>query len=208
MTSQQLIDMLNETELKIMSAFFPEGTERTTKEIEERSNYSHERAYSTLKILEEKGILLKKNIGKSLVYSIKKFGDSVYLSFTYYSLNKKNTFIKKYPFVWRTLEEFIDKTKLEMVVLFGSYSKNEAKEKSDVDVLCVNGSSKTEKIALSLRHKYNLRITPVITSKKDFTNIKAENPELWKEIVKFGVVLKGQEMFYDLVYPFTLDQQQ
>jgi hypothetical protein len=66
--------------------------------------------------------------------------------------------------------------------------------------LCVNGNSETEKIALSLRHKYNLRITPVIVSKNDFNNIKTENPELWDELIKFGVVLTGQELFYDLVY--------
>lgn len=192
--------MLNETELKILSAFFPEGTERTTKEIEDRSGYSHERAYSTLKALEKKRILLKKTVGKAHVYSIKKFDDSVYLSFTYYSLNKKNAFVEKYPSVWKAIEEFISKTKLELAVLFGSYSRDEAKEGSDVDILCVNGNSEIEKIALSLKHKYNLKISPVIVNKEDFKNIKPENLELWKEIVKFGIVLKGQELFYDLIY--------
>ena len=86
-----------------------------------------------------------------------------------------------------------------MAVLFGSYSKGEAKEKSDVDVLCVNSDPDTEKIALSLRHKYNLRIVPIIITKEDFKNIKTENPELWNELVEFGIILKGQELFYDLV---------
>ncbi|MDD5446842.1 MAG: nucleotidyltransferase domain-containing protein [Methanocellales archaeon] len=192
--------MLNEAELRIISAFFPEGIERATKEIEDRSGYSHERAYSTLKTLEEKGVLSKKKVGKALVYSIKKFDDMVYLSFAYHSLNRKDRFIKKYSSVWGAIEEFINKTKLEMVVLFGSYSKDEAKEKSDVDLLCVNGNSETEKIALSLRHKYNLRMSTVIVRKEDFQNIKSENPELWDDLIKFGVVLKGQELFYDLVY--------
>ncbi len=200
MIKQQLIKMLNETELKILSSFFPEGTEKTTKEVEERSGYSHERAYSTLKALEEKGILSKKKVGKALVYSIKKFDDMVYLSFTYYSINRKNSFVKKYPSVWNALDEFLNKTKLHLVILFGSYSKEEAKERSDVDVLCVGGNSETEKIALSLRHKYNLRITAVIVNKKDFKNIKTENQEFWEELIKFGVILKGQELFYDLVY--------
>jgi len=192
--------MLTETELKILSAFFPEGTERMTREIEERSGYSHERAYSTLKALEERGILLKRTAGKALVYSIKKFEDLLYMSFTYYSLNKKNSFVEKYPHVWKALEEFINKTGLEMIVLFGSYSKDEAKERSDVDVLCINGNSETEKIALSLRHKHNLKIIPVIVGKENFKSIKSENPELWEDLVKFGIVLKGQELFYDLVY--------
>ncbi len=192
--------MLKDTELKILSAFFPEGTERTTKEIEERSGYSHERAYSTLKTLEEKRTLIKKKVGKSLVYSIRKFDDSVYLAFTYYSLNKKTGFVKKYSRVWNALDEFIGKTKPEMIVLFGSYPKGEAKERSDVDILCINGNSETEKIALSLRHRHNLKIAPVIVNKGDFRNIESENPELWGELIKSGIVLKGQELFYDLVY--------
>ena len=192
--------MLNETELKILSAFFPEGIERTTKEIENRSKYSHERAYSTLKTLEEQGVISKKKVGKTLVYSIKKFDDMVYLSFAYYSINRKNNFIKNYSSVWKALDEFINKTKLDLVILFGSYSKNIAQEKSDADVLCVNGNLETEKIALSLRHKYNLKIAPVIVNKEDFRNIKTENPVLWDELIKFGIVVKGQELFYELVY--------
>jgi len=191
--------ILNETELKILAAFFPEGIERTTKEIENRSGYSHERAYSTLKALEKKGILLKKKVGKTLVFSIRKFDDVVYLSFAFYSINRKNNFIKRYPYIWNALDEFLNKTKPDLAVLFGSYSKGEAKEKSDVDVLCVNSDPDTEKIALSLRHKYNLRIVPIIITKEDFKNIKTENPELWNELVEFGIILKGQELFYDLV---------
>lgn len=195
-----MIDMLNETELRIMSAFFPEGIERTTKEVEERSGYSHERAYSTLGILEKKGILSKRNVGKSLVYSVNKFDDIVYLAFAYHSISRKTQFIHQYPQVWKAIEDFLNDAKPEMAVLFGSYSKGEAKERSDVDLFCVNGAPETEKIALSLRHKYNVRMTPVIVKKEDFRNIKRDNPELWDDVVKFGVILKGQELFYDSVY--------
>lgn len=195
-----MINMLNETELRILSAFFPEGKERTTREIEEGSGYSHERAYSTLGILEKKGVLSKRKVGKALVYSINKFDDVVYLAFAYYSINRKNKFINQYPSVWKAVEDFMNTAKPEMVILFGSYSKGEAKERSDVDLLCVNGASEAEKIALSLRHEYNIRITPVVVKKEDFRNIKRDNAELWDDVIKFGVILKGQELFYDLVY--------
>lgn len=196
--------MLSETELRVLSAFFPEGCERSTKEIEARSGYSHERAYSALNMLEEKEILSKRRVGKALVYSIKKYGDPAYLAFTHYSLGRKGAFAKKYPQAWNAAEEFISKAKPEMAVLFGSYSKNAAGKKSDIDILCVNGAPETEKIALSLRHKYNLKISPVVISKEDFRKISSDNPELWEEIVRFGVVLKGQELFYDLLYLSTL----
>lgn len=201
MINQQLVlIMLNETELKILAEFFPEGTEKTTKEIETRSGYSHERVYSTLIALENEGVLTKKRIGKTLVHTIAEFNDAVYLAFAYHSINKKAQFIKKYLLVWNALEEFINKAKPELVILFGSYSKGEAKERSDIDVLCINGNNKIEKTALSLRHKYDLKISPVVVKKEDFKNIKMENPEFWIDLVNFGIVLRGQELFYELVY--------
>jgi len=191
--------MLSETELRILAAFFPEASERTTKEIEDRSGYSHERVYSTLNALEERDLLTKKKVGKTLVYAISEFNDAIYLAFAYYSLNKKDRFIQKYPSLRTLLEEFINKTRSDLVILFGSYSKGEAKERSDVDILCVGGID-PEKTALSLRHKYDKRITPVIVKKEDFRNIKQENPELWQDLVNFGIIMKGQELFYEFVW--------
>ena len=192
--------MLNEAELKVLSAFFPEGIERTTKEIEERSGYSHERVYSTLKSLEKIGILVRKRVGKTLLYYIKKFDDTIYLAFIYYSISRKNSFVERHPSIWKALDEFINKAELDMAILFGSYSKGEAGKRSDVDVLCVGGNTETERIALSLRHKYNIRITPIVITRRDFVSIKTENPEFWEELIKFGIVLKGYELFYELVY--------
>jgi predicted nucleotidyltransferase len=192
--------MLNETELRILAAFFPEGTERTTKEIEERSGYSHERAHSTLNALEKKALLTKKKVGKTSVYSIIKFNDDIYLAFAHYSVNRKKQFVEKYPPIWNALEEFISKSKPDSAILFGSYTKGEAREGSDVDILCINGDAKAEKTALSLRHKHNLRVTPVIVKREDFRNIKTENPEFWEDLVNYGIILKGQELFYELVY--------
>lgn len=200
------MNMLSETELRILSAFFPEGAERTTREIEYRSGYSHERAYTTLNSLAERGILLKKSVGKALVYSINKFDDVLYLAFAYYRLNRKSLFAKRYPIAWNAIEEFINKAEPKMAVLFGSYSRGEAKGRSDVDILCVAGRPETEKIALSMRHKYNLKISPVINREQDFGNIKSENPELWAEIVNFGIALKGQELFYELIYRRSREQ--
>jgi predicted nucleotidyltransferase len=196
--------MISGTELRVLSSFFPEGCDRSTKEVEERSAFSHELAHSTLKALEKKQILAMRNVGKTIVYSIKRFDDATFLSFLYYSLIIKESFLKKFPTASNAAREFIIKTKPEIVVLFGSYSKGEATESSDLDILCVNGIQEAEKIAMSLRHKYNLRINPVAMSKKDFPNIRSDNPEFWEDIVIHGIVLKGQEMFYDLVYPLAM----
>jgi predicted nucleotidyltransferase len=191
--------MLNDVELKVLAGFFPEAGEKTLKELQERSGYSYERVYSSLKSLELKGFVSGRKVGKTLIYAVQTSSDAAYLAFTYFMVSRKEQFAKKFMNVWKVLEEFLTKTDLQMAVLFGSYAKGEAKGGSDIDLLCVNGGD-AEKIALSLRHKYNLRINPVLVKKGDFKNIEGENPEFWRDLVEFGVVLKGQETFYELVY--------
>lgn len=191
--------MLNETELKILAALFPEGTEKTTREIERRSGYSHERAYSTLKNLEKKGKLAKKQIGKALVYSIRKFDDETYMAFAYRSIGRKEHFVEMHKSLNLAIEELMKKAKPDMVIIFGSYSKGEAKKESDVDLICIGGKN-AEKIAMSLRHKHGVQLTPTIVKRSDFKNIKTENPELWDEIMAYGVIMKGHELYYELTY--------
>jgi len=192
--------MLNEAEINMVAAFFPEGMERTTKEIEKRSSYSHERVHSILNALCKKGVLKKRSAGKTSLYSIARFDDLVYLAFANYSVSRKTAFAKKYPRVAASLEEFVMKAKPDAAILFGSYPKGEAREDSDVDALCIGEGENTESIALSLRHRYNLRINPVNVKRDDFRNIKKENPELWDDLIQFGIIFKGLELFYDLVY--------
>jgi len=191
--------MLSEIELAMLSAFFPEGEERTTKEIENRSGYSHERVHSTLNALEKKGLLSKKRFGRTLVYSIARFNEKIFLAFAFFSIDKKERFVKEQPSVSKALEELIDKSKPDLAVLFGSYARGDAKERSDIDILCVNGTE-VEKTALSLRHRYNLKIAPLIVKKQDFKNIRSENPVFWNELLKSGVILKGHELFFELIY--------
>jgi predicted nucleotidyltransferase len=191
--------MLDEAELRTLAGFFPEAGEKTLKELQERSGYSYERVYSALKSLKQKGVVSGRKVGKTLVYTVQTSADATYLAFTYFMISRKERLTGKFPNVWRALDEFLAKTDPQVAILFGSYAKEEAKEGSDIDLLCVNGSD-AEKIALSLRHKYNLRINPVLIKKGDFKNIRGKNPEFWRDLVEFGVVLKGQEMFYEMVY--------
>lgn len=192
--------MLNKAETKVLAGFFPEAGEKTLKELQKRSGYSYERVYSALKSLMQRGIVSGKRVGRTLVYAIQTSTDAAYLAFTYFTVSRREQLAKKFSNVWKVLNEFLTKTSLHAAILFGSYAKGEAKEGSDIDLLCIDGADDVEKIALSLRHKYNLRINPVLVKKDDFKHIKGENPEFWRDLIEFGVILKGQEMFYEMVY--------
>jgi predicted nucleotidyltransferase len=191
--------MLEEVELRVLAAFFPDAGEKTLRELQGRSGYSYERVYSAVRSLEQKGLVSGKKVGKTLVYSILTSSDAALLAFIYSTVLKKEQFTKKFPRVWKVLDEFLAKADLQMAVLFGSHAKGEAREGSDIDLLCVDGDD-AEKVALSLMHKYNMRIAPVMIKIGDFRNIKEENPEFWRDLVEFGIVLKGREIFYETVY--------
>src|SRR3989344_4812442 len=62
--------MLKQTELRILSSFFPEGKERTLKQIMEKSGLSYEPIYRNIQELARKKIISSKRFGKTLVYSL------------------------------------------------------------------------------------------------------------------------------------------
>jgi len=191
---------LNTLENIIMASFFPEAGEKTIKELMDRSGYSYERVYNTLKSLEDKGIVTGRKIGKTLSYKIDLGKDATELAFVHFSMVRKTKFAERYHKASKAMKEFLKKVDADSVIVFGSYAKGEAKGGSDLDVLCISSSEGIEKIALSLRHKYNLRINSVPIKIEEFKKIKSENPEFWSDLIEVGVILKGYELFYDYTY--------
>jgi len=199
--------MLKQTELKILASFFPLTKEYTTREIETKSRYSHERVYTTLMDLVEQGYLVKRKIGKTYLFKLNIQRD-VLLPYVYFQTERKESFFRSVThFVRSALDDFIKKIEssdLVSVIIFGSYAKGEQREDSDVDVLCiVRKKYDIDRVALSLRHKYDRKITPVIVLSEDFPNMKKDNPTFYRGLVEFGIVLYGIEPFYNLVYGET-----
>ncbi len=191
--------MLSQAELRVLAAFFPEAGEATTRDLERRSGYSHERVYSALRGLCRKGIVASRKIGRTSLHSFRRFDDRTYLAFTTYSLRRKWAFTSAHPEVGRAIEEFLARTSPQMAVLFGSYATGGATRRSDVDILCI-GATNAERTALELRHSTSLTIAPLAVRRQDFRRIRTENPEFWLDLVSHGIVLKGHEAFHDLAY--------
>ena len=98
--------MFTTTELRVLAAIFPEGKDVTTPEIEQRSGYSHERVYSTLKKLVSSDIITSRKIGNTLLHTINRFDDRMYLAFAYHTIGRKLQFLEANPpiQVWFLLE--------------------------------------------------------------------------------------------------------
>lgn len=188
----------------VIAAFFPEAEEMTLKEIQDRTDYSYERVNSALKSLAGKKIVIEKKIGRTLVYSLDVFNFKVEnLGFRSYVFQRETDFIRKYKTIFKSIQEIESYSSSWSVILFGSYSKGTETKNSDVDLIvtCLPGKEKeTEDFVISLKHKYGIKISPVILPMHEFSDIKKDNPELWKDLKLYGIVFKGGESFYYWMY--------
>ena len=188
----------------IIASFFPEAEEMTIKEIQERIGYSYERVNSALKSLTEKKIIVEKQKGKTLIYSLDTNGIYSYsLGFNRYTLQREVDFIRKHRPIYKAIQEIENYHFSWSVILFGSYSKGTETKESDVDLIVTCIPSKEKEVnnfIKSLEHKYGINFSPVVLPMHEFPNIKKDNPELWKDLKLYGIVFKGCDSFYYWMY--------
>jgi len=188
----------------MISAFFPEAEEMTIKEIKERVDYSYERVNSALKSLTEKKIVIEKQKGKTLLYSLDKNSPYSYsLGFNRYMLQREVEFIKKHRTIFKAIQEVENHPLIWSLILFGSYSKGTETKQSDVDLMvtCIPSKEKeVENFVKSLKHKYGINFSPVVIPMHEFPNIKNDNPELWHDLRHYAIVFKGDDNFYYWMY--------
>jgi len=191
---------LSENELKVLSSFFPEGEEITLKIIQERSKLSYEPVHRIIKQLVKKKLLFEKKFGKTLVYSLDLTKEKIKIAFILYANERKEKFEKDYGNVYKVLSK-VDGGNIDFLAVFGSYAKGKPTKHSDVDILCVSSNkSKVESKIRGLRYETNLEFAPIVMPKSEFVKIKKENEQFWKDLVEYGIIFKGYELFYYYAY--------
>jgi len=103
--------------------------------------------------------------------------------------------------LYKRLYEFLNEISPEgPAVIFGSYAKGNQTKTSDIDILCVTDNNAVMKIAQTFKTKYDLNIQVVVVKLNDFKNIKRDNPEFWGDLVEYGIVLDGLDLFFKEAY--------
>ena len=191
---------LSKNELRVLSSFFPEGKDITLKIIQKRTKLSYEPVHRIIKQLVDKKLLIEKKFGKTLVYSLDLSKEKIRIAFILYANEEKEKFEGKYGNIYRALSK-IEEGDIDFLSIFGSYAKGSPTKKSDVDVLCVSSNkTKTEREIKSLRYETKLEFTPIVIPKSEFAKIKKENEQFWKDLVEYGIIFKGYELFYYYAY--------
>lgn len=192
--------MITQNEIEILGCFFPKLKEKTAKEIEIESRFSHETTFRLLKGLVEKKHLKEKKVGKTNVYEFIK-NDLTYQVYVHYTTKRKLKFKEKYILIYKRLYEFLNEIQLEgIAIVFGSFAKGTENKNSDIDLLCVTNRKNVRKIAQTFKTKYNLNIQAIVVKISDFKNIKKDNPTFWDDLIEYGLILDGLDSFFKEVY--------
>ena len=96
----------------------------------------------------------------------------------------------------KALEEFIRRiksnysSKVEKIIVFGSYARGEAGEDSDIDVLVVGNISLKELIdeAVPILLKYGVLVSPHDITPEKFEFLKSEGTGFIRNVEREGVV--------------------
>lgn len=148
---------------------------------------SHTTVLRKLRELQEDNVVDYEEEGKNKVFFIK---DNI-VSRNYIiqsEIEKLNILVGKYPFIGVLTKEVLEKTNADLIILFGSYAKGNAKNTSDIDLYIETKNKEIKKEIESINSKINVKIGPF--NKKSL---------LIKEIIKDHVVIKGYELFYEKI---------
>ena len=193
--------LLMQNEIEILMCFFPGLEDLTSKQIEERSGYSHESVFRILKGLAKNKCLIEKKIGKTNVYEFVKDRDLIYPIFVNYMAQRRLDFKQKHSLLYKRIYEFLNEADPEgPAMIFGSFAKGIETKNSDLDILCVTNKKNARSIAQAFKTKYDMDIQPIPVKVTDFKNIKKDNPQFWSDLKEYGIVLDGLDSFFKEAY--------
>ncbi|MBS3098638.1 nucleotidyltransferase domain-containing protein [Candidatus Pacearchaeota archaeon] len=192
---------VEEGEHTLLVSMFPKARDLTIKEIMKNSPYSsYERNNSYLKSLDKKKIIEEKKVGKTLTYSLISSNWHSKKAFHSYALERARKFLEEHKTVALGLKE-LPEEKIDFLAIFGSYAKGTEKKSSDIDLLCVTSKGKEiEKSISAIKRKFNLDVQAVIMPRTELGKIKKENIEFWSDLVNYGRIFIGYDLFYYYAY--------
>ncbi|MBU0471275.1 MAG: nucleotidyltransferase domain-containing protein [Nanoarchaeota archaeon] len=139
-----------------------------------------------MKQLEEENIVDFKQQGKNKTYFLKETPEAK----TYLFITEQHKLLKtiQQPKLRRIIKELQNKTKGELIVLFGSQAKGTATKNSDIDIYIETTDKKLREKTRLISEKLSVKI-----GKLDKENL------LTKEIIKKHIIIQNIERFYQLI---------
>lgn len=146
---------------------------------------SHSTILRKLSSLYDEGVVDYRIEGKNKVFFLKK--NIISRDYVLHAeVHKLNNLIRRYPELLVILEDVLNLVDEKLVVIFGSYAKFRAKKDSDIDIYIETENRNIKKLVENTHSRINVKIGPF--------ELKSN---LIKEIMKYHVIVKGFEEFYE-----------
>jgi len=196
--------MLTGTQEQILASLVSHPEEQPTiRGIAKRLGKSYTLVYNNISDLEKKGIIVKHDVPPAQIITLNEFApDSVVV---HIELKRKYEFLKRHPWIEVMLQDILSSAGHPFFILlvFGSYAKEEMTAKSDLDLLFVLPDKKStadmEKAAEKAFTKVKKGVT--VVGMDDFTEM-ISNPNrlnVGNEARKHHIILYGIEAYHQLI---------
>jgi len=190
-----------ETENKIIRYFIENKKKLTIRALAKNLNLDYKIVHTATLRLVEKEIL-----------GLEKVGKSSYIGFTNHfskevfevELKRKEDILKNknINLLVKTIEQEI-KTSIFILILFGSYAKNNFNNKSDIDLMFIVNSKEIEGKIESIFSLLPLKIHYFVFNENQFSKMKdSKEPNIVREAINSNVLLYGIESYYKLLGSF------
>ena len=148
-------------------------------------------------IQDMKDLLIIETIGKSKILKLNWSNQIIKSYLAISSDEKKKEFLKNHPIIKKIVSELETK---DIVLLFGSYAKGRATNKSDIDLLIVNKDGKKSLSFSKYETLFNKEINPIFVTRKEFRlMLKDEEENVGKQALKEHIVLDNPDKFWEVV---------
>jgi predicted nucleotidyltransferase len=189
-------------EQKVMEVLLPQPFKSySIRQISELIKISYALVHQSVDSLTHKKIIKAKKVGNSWICQSNLSADSQ--SLAVFSLTHSIKFLKKVKFGF-LIDELKEKLNdfIYIMILFGSYAKGEATQRSDVDLLFVvqndgdieNIDKKVKLILSATNFKVDFEVITVSWLLKMFE----EKNSVGREVLEGSLVLHGAEQYYTL----------
>lgn len=150
--------------------------------------------YRTLKANND--LFIVETVGKAKTVKLNINQDVLAAHLALASWEERKEFLEHHPVIRKICE---DLPKDEIVLLFGSYAKGAATERSDIDLLIINEKGKNNASFSKHELLYKKTINPVIVSRKEFElMLQGAEENVGKQALKNHVVLQESQRFWEV----------
>jgi predicted nucleotidyltransferase/predicted DNA-binding transcriptional regulator len=197
--------------LKIVYNLFMNKKGLTINRLAENIKTDYKNTYTAVDLLFKNGIIKKEKVGNYNLCTLEYGNESTTTLLEAHNLLLKNDFKKDHNVEYQIISEAIIDLRSQtnpffVCLVFGSYSKNEEKDSSDIDLLFLTNFSKNEQKIKSILSKANapyqkrfhLVEQDILSFVKDLKNNEKLSlaVELSKEL---PIVFYGEDIFFSVI---------